>query len=86
MVFPQLSLLSWDWFRTVLVYSLYGAVAGAIFPHHHRAGGVRRPGVEGRHGGRRGGSGATGIMTAWRRSLVTIAATGLATLKVARGK
>ena len=30
MVFPQLSFLFWDWFRTVLVYSLYGAVAGAI--------------------------------------------------------
>ena len=58
MVFPQLSFLFWDWLRTVLVCSLYGAVVGAIFPHHHRAGGVRPPGVDGRHGGRRGVVGA----------------------------
>ena len=29
---PQLSFLFWSWFRTALVYSLYGAVAAAIFP------------------------------------------------------
>ena len=58
MVFPQLSFLFWDWFRIVLVCSLYGAVAGEIVPHHHRAGGVRRPGVDGRYGGRRGVVGA----------------------------
>ena len=31
MVFPQLSFLFRGWFRTVLVCSLYGAVAAAIF-------------------------------------------------------
>ena len=30
-LFQDLSFLFWDWFRTVLVYSLYGAVASAIF-------------------------------------------------------
>ena len=57
-VFPRLSFLFWNWFRIVLVCSLYGAVAGAIFPHHHRAGGVRWPGLNGRHGGRGGEVGA----------------------------
>ena len=32
MVFPQPSFLFWGWFRTVLVYLLYGAVAAAISP------------------------------------------------------
>ena len=30
-VIPQLSFLFWGWFRTVLLYSLYGAVAAAVF-------------------------------------------------------
>ena len=30
-VVPQLSFLFWSWFRTLLVYSLYGAVAAVIF-------------------------------------------------------
>ena len=58
------------------------AVAGAIFRVITELEAVRRPGLDGRHGGRRGVGGPTGIMTAWRRSLVTITATGLATLKV----
>ena len=79
MVFPQLSFLFWGWFRTVLVYSLYGAVAGAIFRIITELGvfvvqgwtGAMAAGVE--------WSGPTGIRTAW---LVTSTATGLATLKV----
>ena len=85
MVVPQLSFLFWGWLRTVLVYSLYGAVAAAIFRIITELGvfvvqgwtGDMATGVE--------WSGPTGIMTAWRRSLVTIpyiVAAGLATLKV----
>ena len=31
MVVPQLSFLFWGWFKTMLVYSLYAAVAAAVF-------------------------------------------------------
>ena len=30
-VVPQLSFLFWSWLRTLLVYSLYGAVAAVVF-------------------------------------------------------
>ena len=30
-VVPQLSFLFWGWFRTLLIYSLYGAVASTVF-------------------------------------------------------
>ena len=71
MVFPQLSFLFWGWFRIVLVYSLYGAVAAAICI-------ITELGVFVWTGDVAAGaewSGLTGIMTAWRRSLVTITAT-----------
>ena len=82
---PQLSFLFWGWLPTVLVYSLCGAVAGTIFRIItelgafvvHRWTGDMAAGVE--------WAGPTGIMTAWRRSLVTIpyiVAAGLATVMV----
>ena len=67
MVFPQLWFLFWGRFRTVLVCSLYGAVAGTIFRIITELGvfvvqgwtGDMATGVE--------WSGPTGIMTACRR-------------------
>ena len=58
MAFPQLSYLFWGWFPTVLVYSLYGAVAAVIFRIITALGGVRRAGVDGKHSGRDGVVGA----------------------------
>ncbi len=82
MVFPQISFLFWDWFRTVLVYSLYGAVAAAIFCIINELGVFVVQGWTGDMAAGVERSGPTEIMTAWRWSLVTITATGLATLKV----
>ena len=31
LVFPPMSFLFWGWFRTLLTYTLYGVIAGAIF-------------------------------------------------------
>ena len=82
---PQLSFLFWGWFRTVLVYSLYGAVAAAIFRIVTELGVFV---VQGWMGDMASGvewAGPTGISTAWQRSVVTvpyIVAAGLATLKV----
>ena len=85
MVVPQLSFLFWGWLRTVLVYSLYGAVAAAIFRVITELGVFVVQGWTGDMAAGVEWSGPTGIMTAWRRSLVTIpyiVAAGLATLKV----
>ena len=85
MVVPQLSFLFWGWLRTVLVYSLYGAVAAAIFRIITELGVFVVQGWTGDMAAGVEWSGPTGIMTAWRRSLVTIpyiVAAGLATLKV----
>lgn len=82
---PQLSFLFWGWFRTVLVYSLYGAVAAAIFRITTELGVFV---VQGWMADMASGvewAGPTGISTAWQRSVVTvpyIVAAGLATLKV----
>ncbi len=85
MVIPQLSFLFWGWLRTVLVYSLYGAVAGAVFRVVTELGVFVVQGWPGDIAADVEWAGPTGIMTAWRRSLVTIpyiVAAGLATLKV----
>ena len=85
MVIPQLSFLFWGWLRTVLVYSLYGAVAGAVFRVITELGVFVVQGWTGDIAADVEWAGPTGIMTAWRRSLVTIpyiVAAGLATLKV----
>ena len=66
----------------MLVYSLYGAVAGAIFRIITELGVFVVQGWTGDMAAGVEWSGPTGIMTAWRRSLVTIRTTGLATLKV----
>ena len=82
---PQLSFLFWGWLRTVLVYSLYGAVAAAIFRVVTELGVFVVQGWTGDVAAGVEWSGPTGIATAWRRSLVTIpyiVAAGLATLKV----
>ncbi len=82
---PQLSFLFWGWLRTVLVYSLYGAVAAAIFRVVTELGVFVVQGWTGDVASGVEWAGPTGIMTAWRRSLVTIpyiVAAGLATLKV----
>ncbi len=82
---PQLSFLFWGWLRTVLVYSLYGAVAAAIFRVVTELGVFVVQGWTGDVAAGVEWAGPTGIMTAWRRSLVTIpyiVAAGLATLKV----
>ena len=83
---PQLSFLFWGWLRTVLVYSLYGAVAAAVFRIITElgvfvvqgwTGDIGNPDIE--------WAGPTGMMTALRRSMVTVpylAAAGLATLKI----
>ena len=63
-------------FRTALVYSLYGPVAAAIFRIITE---LRVFVVQGWRGDMAAGlewSEPTGIMVAWRRSLVTITATG----------
>ena len=31
MVFPPMSFLFWGWFRTLLTYTFYGVIAGAVF-------------------------------------------------------
>ena len=31
LVFPPLSFLFWGWFRTLLIYTFYGVIAGAVF-------------------------------------------------------
>ncbi len=85
MVIPQLSFLFWGWLRTVLVYSLYGAVAGAVFRVVTELGVFVVQGWTGDIAADVEWAGPTGIVTAWRRSLVTIpyiVAAGLATLKV----
>ena len=82
MVFLQLSFLFWGWFWTVLVYSLYGRWPARSSASSTELGAVRRPGWTGDMAAGVEWAGPTGIMTAWRRSLVTITATGLATLKV----
>ncbi len=73
MVVPQLSFLFWGWFRTVLSYSLYGAVAAAVFRIITElgvfvvqgwTGDIGNPDIE--------WSGPTGITTALRRSMVTV--------------
>ena len=82
---PQLSFLFWGWLRTVLVYSLYGAVAAAIFRVITELGVFVVQGWTGDMAAGVEWAGPTGIATAWRRSLVTIpyiVAAGLATLKV----
>ena len=82
---PQLSFLFWGWLRTVLVYSLYGAVAAAIFRVITELGVFVVQGWTGDVAAGVEWAGPTGIVTAWRRSLVTIpyiVAAGLATLKV----
>lgn len=84
-VIPQLSFLFWGWLRTVLVYSLYGAVAGAVFRIVTELGVFVVQGWTGDIAADVEWAGPTGIATAWRRSLVTIpyiVAAGLATLKV----
>ncbi len=85
MVVPQLSFLFWGWLRTVLVYSLYGAVAAAIFRVVTELGVFVVQGWTGDMAAGVEWAGPTGIATAWRRSMVTIpyiVAAGLATLKV----
>ncbi|MYN65065.1 MAG: type IV secretion system protein [Acidobacteria bacterium] len=82
---PQLSFLFWGWLRTVLVYSLYGAVAGAVFRIVTELGVFVVQGWTGDIAADVEWAGPTGIAAAWRRSLVTIpyiVAAGLATLKV----
>ena len=84
-VIPQLSFLFWGWLRTVLVYSLYGAVAGAVFRVITELGVFVVQGWTGDIAADVEWAGPTGIVTAWRRSMVTIpyiVAAGLATLKV----
>ena len=80
MAFPQLSFLSRVNFRTALVYSLYGPVAAAIFRIITE---LRVFVVQCWRGDMAAGldwSAPIGIMMAWRRSQVTITATGVATL------
>ncbi len=82
---PQLSFLFWGWLRTVLVYSLYGAVAGVVFRIVTELGVFVVQGWTGDVAAGVEWAGPTGTVTAMRRSLVTIpylVAAGLATLKV----
>ena len=72
LVVPQLSFLFWGWLRTVLVYSLYGAVAGAVFRVVTELGVFVVQGWTGDISADVEWAGPTGIMTAWRRSMVTI--------------
>ena len=82
MVFLQLSFLFWGWFWTVLVYSLYGRWPARSSASSPSWGPFVVQGWTGDMAAGVEWAGPTGIMTAWRRSLVTITATGLATLKV----
>ena len=66
----------------MLVYSLSGAVAGAIFRIVTERGVFVVQGWTDDMAAGVEWSGPTGIMPAWRRSLVTITAPGLATVKV----
>ncbi len=66
----------------MLVYSLSGAVAGAIFRIVTERGMFVVQGLTDDMAAGVEWSGPTGIMPAWRRSLVTITATGLATVRV----
>ena len=82
---PQLSFLFWGWLRTVLVYSLYGAVAAAVFRIVTELGVFVVQGWTGDVAAGVEWAGPAEIWTAWRRSLVTIpyiVAAGLATCKV----
>ena len=82
---PQLSFLFWGWLRTVLVYSLYGAVAAAVFRIVTELGVFVVQGWTGDVAAGVEWAGPAGVWTAWRRSLVTIpyiVAAGLATSKV----
>ena len=84
-VIPQLAFLFWGWLRTVLVYSLYGAVAAAVFRVVTELGVFVIQGWTGDVAADVQWAGPTGLMTAWRRSLVTIpylVAAALATLKI----
>ena len=72
---PQLSFLFWGWLRTVLVYSLYGAVAAAIFRVITELAVFVVQGWTGDTAAGREWAGPIGIMTAWRRSLVTLSPT-----------
>ena len=78
----QLSFLFWGWFWTVLVYSLYGRWPARSFASSPSWGPFVVQGWTGDMAAGVEWAGPTGIMTAWRWSLVTITATGLATLKV----
>ena len=69
---PHLSFLFWGWLRTVLVYSLYGAVAAAVFRILTELGVFVVQGWTGDLAADVEWAGPTGIMTAWRRSLVTV--------------
>ena len=85
MLIPQLSFLFWGWFRTVLTYSLYGAVAAAVFRIVTELGVFVVQGWTGDVAADVEWAGPTGILTALRRSMVTvpyIVAAGLATLKI----
>ena len=85
MLVPQLSFLFWGWLRTVLTYSLYGAVAAAVFRIVTELGVLVVQGWTGDVAADVEWAGPTGIMTALRRSMVTVpylVAAGLATLKI----
>ena len=69
---PHLSFLFWGWLRTVLVYSLYGAVAAAVFRILTELGVFVVQGWTGDLAADVEWAGPTGLMTAWRRSLVTV--------------
>ena len=84
-VVPQLSFLFWGWLRTVLTYSLYGAVAAAVFRITTELGVFVVQGWTGDVAGDVEWAGPTGLMTALQRSMVTVpylVAAGLATFKV----
>ena len=84
-VVPQLSFLFWGWLRTVLTYSLYGAVAAAVFRITTELGVFVVQGWTGDVAGDVEWAGPTGMMTALQRSMVTVpylVAAGLATFKV----
>ncbi|MCY4074932.1 MAG: type IV secretion system protein [Acidobacteria bacterium] len=85
-VVPPLAFLFWGWFRTVLVYSLYGAVAAVVFRIVTELGLFVVQGWTGDMGDAAvEWVGPSGITTALRRSLVTLpylVAACLATLKI----
>lgn len=85
MLVPPLAFLFWGWFRTVLTYSLYGAVAAAVFRIVTELGVFVVQGWTGDVASDIEWAGPNGIATALRRSLVTIpylTAAGLAMLKI----